>query len=205
LADGKSFDPQSGKLRQQHVQLDQVRATRLADAAKESRPWLVTALEKTPQTQRPAPPFITSTLQQEANRKLRMTAKQAMQAAQRLYEGVDLAGERVGLITYMRTDSVVLAERAIEQARQVIGEIYGLNYLPAEAQRYKTKAKRAQEAHEAIRPTDLRRRPQDVRSFLNPDEFRLYELIWKRTKGSKPKGTRPNHLTALPKPAWSRL
>ena len=182
LADGKSFHPNTGKLVQtQHVHLVEDRASALAEVAKGSVPWTVTALDKNPGTQKPAPPFITSTLQQEANRKLRMTARQAMQAAQRLYEGIDLGGERIGLITYMRTDSVTLADRALEQARTVIGEIYGPEYLPDQPIRYKTKAKRAQEAHEAIRPTDLARRPKDVAPYLNPDELKLYELIWKRT------------------------
>jgi len=108
-----------------------------------------------------------------------------MQVAQRLYEGIDLDGERVGLITYMRTDSVTLSERALGQSREVIAEIYGAAYLPEHPVRYKTSAKRAQEAHEAIRPTDLARRPQDVRSYLDDDHYRLYELVWKRTIASQ--------------------
>lgn len=182
LADGKSFDASTGKLSNEaHLHLVEARATALAKAARSSEPWVVTGLEKKPGTQKAAPPFITSTLQQEANRKLRMTARQAMQVAQRLYEGIDLSGERVGLITYMRTDSVTLSDRAIEQARTVISDIYGQEFLPDTPQRYKTKAKRAQEAHEAIRPTDLARRPKDVARYLNKDELSLYELVWKRT------------------------
>ena len=182
IAEGKSFDPTTGKLqasKRLHLKGDQAKA--LAAAAKESRPWKVSSVERNPGSQKAAPPFITSTLQQEANRKLRMTSRQTMRVAQRLYEGIDLEGERVGLITYMRTDSVTLADRALEQARRLIGDIYGAHYLPEQPVHYKTKAKRAQEAHEAIRPTDLARRPQDVKQFLNDDEFRLYELIWKRT------------------------
>ena len=182
IAEGKSFDAQDGRLADaSRLHLDAERAQRLAEVSGRSRPWAVTSLERTPGTQKPAPPFITSTLQQEGNRKLRMTSRQTMRVAQRLYEGIDLEGERVGLITYMRTDSVNLAERAIAQAREVIADIYGASYLPEKAIYYKTKAKRAQEAHEAIRPTDLSRRPQDVRPFLDDEELRLYELIWKRT------------------------
>ncbi len=182
IAEGKSFDATTGKLQDSkrlHLQGEQ--ATSLASTAKETRPWKVSSVERNPGSQRPAPPFITSTLQQEANRKLRMTSRQTMRVAQSLYEGIDLDGERVGLITYMRTDSVTLAERAVTQARQLIGDIYGADYMPEKPVYYKTKAKRAQEAHEAIRPTDLSRRPQDVKKFLNNDELRLYELIWKRT------------------------
>ena len=182
IAEGKSFDPRTGDLsdtKRLHLKGD--RAGTLAASAKEARPWQVTSVERNPGSQKPAPPFTTSTLQQEANRKLRMTSRQTMRVAQRLYEGIDLEGERVGLITYMRTDSVTLADRAVEQARELIGDIYGADFLPSAGVQYKTKAKRAQEAHEAIRPTDLTRRPQDVKAFLNDDEMKLYELIWKRT------------------------
>ena len=182
LASGKSFDPDTGELRdKERVHLDEERSEKLAAALAGAVPWVVSSLESKPGSQKPAAPFITSTLQQEANRKLRMTSRQTMRVAQRLYEGIDLEGERVGLITYMRTDSVTLAERAVEQTRQMIAETYGEDYLPGSPVQYKTKAKRAQEAHEAIRPTDLTRRPQDLESFLDRDELRLYELIWKRT------------------------
>ncbi|MEM7481326.1 MAG: type I DNA topoisomerase [Acidobacteriota bacterium] len=182
LADGKSFDSATGKLaKKEHLLLDEKAAKALAGGAAEAAPWKVTSLDKKPGQQRPAPPFITSTLQQEANRKLRFSARRTMSAAQRLYEGVDLGGERIGLITYMRTDSVSLAGRAVEQAREVIAKAYGEDFLPPQANTYKTKAKGAQEAHEAIRPTDLGRRPQDVKKFLDADQYRLYELIWMRT------------------------
>ena len=182
LAEGRNFDAATGKLVDaSRLHLDAATAQALAKNAGTSKPWKVASLDRTPATQRPAPPFITSTLQQEANRKLRLTSRETMRVAQQLYEGIDLEGERVGLITYMRTDSVNLAERALEQARDMIGEDYGKDYLPKAPMRYKTKAKRAQEAHEAIRPTDIRRRPQDVKKFLNNEQFRLYELIWKRT------------------------
>ncbi len=186
LAEGKSFDPATGRLADaSRLQLGAARAKGLADAALAARPWRVASLERSPGTQKPAPPFITSTLQQEANRKLRFTSKRTMQVAQSLYDGVDLGGERVGLITYMRTDSLTLAQRALTQARQVIGSVYGDEYLPPKPIRYRTRSKVAQEAHEAIRPTDLSRRPQDVRRFLDDDQARLYELIWKRTIASQ--------------------
>ena len=182
IAESKSFDAATGKLsdtRRAHLLGEE--AQKLAKAAADAKPWTVSSLNVKPGSQKPAPPFITSTLQQEGVRKLRFTARRVMQVAQRLYEGIDLDGERVGLITYMRTDSVHLADRAIEQSRQVIGDIYGEDYLPESPVSYKTKAKRAQEAHEAIRPTDLSRRPQDIKRYLEDDELRLYELIWKRT------------------------
>jgi DNA topoisomerase-1 len=182
IADGKSFDQTTGVLRDtKRRHLEREVAQGLAEVAKKSRPWTITRLDTTPGQQRPAPPFITSTLQQEGNRKLRMSSRQTMRVAQQLYEGIDLDGERVGLITYMRTDSLTLAERAVEQAREVVRESYGGEYLPAQPMRYKTKAKRAQEAHEAIRPTDLARRPKDVAPYLDRDQLRLYEMIWKRT------------------------
>jgi DNA topoisomerase-1 len=182
IAEGRNFDPQTGQLTDtDRLHLDAKRAKTLADAAVAAKPWTVTSLETKPGQQYPAPPFITSTLQQEGNRKLRFTSRRTMRIAQQLYEGIDLGGERVGLITYMRTDSTSLAQRAVSQARDVIGDVYGASYLPPKPVRYKTKSKGAQEAHEAIRPTDLARRPQDVKRYLNDEQFRLYELIWKRT------------------------
>nr|VFK42263.1 MAG: DNA topoisomerase-1 [Candidatus Kentron sp. TC] len=128
----------------------------------------------------PAPPFTTSTLQQEAARKLGFTAARAMRIAQQLYEGMDTPDGPVGLITYMRTDSVTLAQEALVEIRDYIEERYGKNRLPAEARVYKTKAKNAQEAHEAIRPTSMARDPASLRGHINTDQHRLYELIWKR-------------------------
>ena len=104
-----------------------------------------------------------------------------MRTAQRLYEGVDIDGDSVGLITYMRTDSVTLSQEAVASTRKLIGEKYGADYVPAEARVYKTKAKNAQEAHEAVRPTDLFRTPDQVAKFLDDDQRKLYDLIWKRT------------------------
>lgn len=182
LADGKSFNPQTGELADSNrLRLGEREAKHFAETSAKVRPWTVTAVDRTPGTQRPAPPFTTSTLQQEANRKLRFTAQRTMRTAQQLYEGVDLDGERVGLITYMRTDSTSLAARALEQARHVIASAYGDEYLPNKPIHYQTKAKRAQEAHEAIRPTDLARKPQEVARYLDSDQAKLYELIWKRT------------------------
>jgi DNA topoisomerase-1 len=134
----------------------------------------------------PAPPFMTSSLQQEASRKLRFTAKRTMAVAQALYEGKDIGGgERVGLITYMRTDSVNVAEAAQAEARQLILELYGKEYLPPRPPQYKSRAKGAQEAHEAIRPTGVRRAPESLKECLTRDELRLYTLIWQRFVASQ--------------------
>jgi DNA topoisomerase-1 len=130
----------------------------------------------------PSPPFTTSTLQQEASRKLGFSAKKTMSTAQRLYEGVDLGAEgTVGLISYMRTDSVNLSEQALKEAKEVISAAYGKEYALAKPRHYKNKAKNAQEAHEAIRPTYLAKTPAEMKKYLAPDQAKLYELIWKRT------------------------
>jgi DNA topoisomerase-1 len=138
----------------------------------------------------PQPAFTTSTLQQEASRKLGFGATKTMRIAQRLYEGVALNGETVGLITYMRTDGVQVSNEAIQGARQVIQTSYGPQYLPSLPRIYKSKARNAQEAHEAIRPTDLARRPQDIARHLDADERRLYELIWIRMLASQMESAR---------------
>ena len=130
---------------------------------------------------RPAAPFTTSTLQQEAGRKLRFPVKKTMMVAQQLYEGVNAgAGGEVGLITYMRTDSTNLSETAVQETRQFVGKRYGKDYVPKSSRVYKTRAKGAQEAHEAIRPTSVDREPEAIRSNLTSDQYRLYDLIWKR-------------------------
>ena len=159
-----------------------------AKAAVEGSTFKISAVEKKPGKRSPAPPFTTSTLQQEAARKLGFSAQRTMQAAQKLYEGVDIGGETVGLITYMRTDGVQAAPEAIDEARQVIGGLYGKNYVPDAPRIYKTKAKNAQEAHEAIRPTSLARNPGSLR--LESDLGRLYELIWKRMIASQMESAR---------------
>ncbi|MCX8048540.1 MAG: type I DNA topoisomerase [Methylohalobius sp.] len=141
----------------------------------------VVRVEKRQRRKNPAPPFITSTLQQEAARKLGFSAQRTMVVAQQLYEGIDLGGETTGLITYMRTDSTHLAPEAVEEIRSLIGSLYGQDNLPPSPRQFKTKSKNAQEAHEAIRPTSIRRLPQQLKPYLTPDQLRLYELIWKRT------------------------
>ena len=153
--------------------------------ALETAAFTVASVEAKPLKRHPYPPFTTSTLQQEASRKLGFAPAHTMRVAQRLYEGVDIGGETVGLITYMRTDGVQIAEEAIPAVRRVIESDYGREYLPPSPRRYETKAKNAQEAHEAIRPTELSRRPRDTRSFLDADQAKLYELIWLRTVASQ--------------------
>ncbi|WP_306143540.1 type I DNA topoisomerase [Roseibium sp. MMSF_3412] len=151
----------------------------------ETASFSVDSVASKPAKRNPAAPFTTSTLQQEASRKLGFAASRTMQVAQKLYEGISIGGETSGLITYMRTDGVQIAGEAIAAARSVIGQDFGDKYVPEKPRAYSSKAKNAQEAHEAIRPTDLARRPKDVARFLDPDQARLYELIWKRTMASQ--------------------
>ena len=158
---------------------------RSAQETIEGSSFKVASVEKKQVRRNPAPPFTTSTLQQEASRKLRFGASRTMQLAQRLYEGIDIGGETVGLITYMRTDSVTLSGEAIGGCRRLIEADFGDSYLPAKPRIYRTKAKNAQEAHEAVRPTDLFRRPAEMKAYLDDEQFRLYELIWKRTLASE--------------------
>ncbi|MBO0733055.1 MAG: type I DNA topoisomerase [Methylocapsa sp.] len=150
-------------------------------AALEAAEYRVAAIEAKPVKRHPPPPFTTSTLQQEASRKFGFAPARTMQLAQRLYEGADIGGETVGLITYMRTDGVDIAPEAIAAARKLIGRQFGAQYLPKSPRKYTAKAKNAQEAHEAIRPTDLAHRPRRASESLEPDQAKLYELIWKRT------------------------
>jgi DNA topoisomerase-1 len=177
LATGKDFG-EDGKTKKKDVEvLDEGGAHALAEALKDAR-FQVRSVERKPYTRRPSPPFMTSTLQQEAGRKLRFAAQRTMRAAQRLYEG--------GYITYMRTDSTTLSDAALKATRGQIGQLYGPSYLPAKARRYAKKVKNAQEAHEAIRPAgDDFRKPEQVSRELGADEGRLYELIWKRTMASQ--------------------
>jgi DNA topoisomerase I len=151
----------------------------------EAAHFTVSTVEAKPARRNPQAPFTTSTLQQEASRKLGFAPAHTMRIAQRLYEGIDIGGETTGLITYMRTDGVQIDPSAITQARKVIGEDYGNAYVPDAPRQYQAKAKNAQEAHEAIRPTDLSRRPADMRRRLDTDQARLYELIWTRTIASQ--------------------
>ena len=152
--------------------------TRLREAA--AGKLAVTDVSSKQRRRNPAPPFTTSTLQQEASRKLGFGAQKTMRTAQRLYEGVDVGEGSVGLITYMRTDSVALANEAVNELRQVIVDRFGKENLPDRARLYKTKSKNAQEAHEAIRPTSAARHPDSVKAYLDRDQARLYDLIWKR-------------------------
>ena len=142
---------------------------------------VVTSIEKKKKSRSPAAPFTTSTLQQEAVRKLGMTTDRAMRTAQQLYEGVDIGQGTVGLITYMRTDSVALANEAVEEIRGYIGERFDTEHLPKNPVAYKNKSKNAQEAHEAVRPTSILRTPEAMKPFLTSDQFKLYDMIWKRT------------------------
>jgi DNA topoisomerase-1 len=188
LATGKDFDEQTGRLAKgvDVVLLDETTAqalvTRLRDAA-----WKVTSVEQSPRTVRPYAPFTTSTLQQEANRKLRLSAKQTMQVAQKLYER--------GFITYMRTDSVALSDQAITAARNLVQGLYGKEYLPDEPRRYANKVANAQEAHEAIRPAGSVFRTPD-QTGLEDNEWALYDLIWKRTMASQMKDAKKTSTTA---------
>jgi DNA topoisomerase-1 len=161
------------------------KARAAADAVLKAAGFTVASVEHREIRRNPFPPFTTSTLQQEASRKLGFGASRTMSVAQRLYEGIDLGGDTVGLITYMRTDGVAIAPEAIAAARQLIGHDFGARYLPEQPRVYKSPAKNAQEAHEAIRPTDMARKPEGVARHLDNDQRRLYELIWKRTVASQ--------------------
>ncbi|HYJ93727.1 MAG TPA: DNA topoisomerase, partial [Vicinamibacterales bacterium] len=165
--------------------LDGPTTQRLVEAVRTNVPWTVTNVEQKPGVERPAPPFTTSTLTQEASRKLGFSTERTMQVAQRLFQGVDVGnGQMEGLITYHRTDSTTLSDKAINESARVIREMFGGDYYDA-PRRYQTRVKNAQEAHEAIRPTDFRLAPSQLEGALDPDEVRVYELIWKRTMASQ--------------------
>lgn len=164
---------------------DEAAARAAADKVRAGAPFKVASVERKQVKRHPFAPFTTSTLQQEASRKLGFSATHTMRLAQRLYEGVDIDGETTGIITYMRTDGVTLSQDAIAASRKLIVEQYGQEFLPETPRIYKTTAKNAQEAHEAIRPTDLFRRPDKVRRYLREEEAALYDLIWKRTMASQ--------------------
>jgi DNA topoisomerase I len=164
---------------------DEASARAAADRILAQRSYAVAAIEKKQIRRNPPPPFTTSTMQQEASRKLGFGASRTMRIAQRLYEGVDIAGDTVGLITYMRTDGVTMSAEAIAAARDLIEKQYGAEYRPNEPRIYKTQAKNAQEAHEAIRPTDMFGRPEKIGADLEPEQLQLYELIWKRAMASQ--------------------
>jgi len=170
-------------------------AKAIVSAIKGAR-FTVDTIESKPVKRHPYPPFRTATLQQEASRKLGFSSAKTMQVAQRLYEGVNIGGEVTGLITYMRTDGVDLAGEAIAATRNAILKRFGEPYLPSVPRKYTTKAKNAQEAHEAIRPTDLFRFPENLRRTLDPDQMALYELIWKRTIASQMESAEIERTTA---------
>ncbi|MFB3853460.1 MAG: type I DNA topoisomerase [Vicinamibacterales bacterium] len=186
LATGKDFDPATGLLVGNGVRhLDEAAARSLVEAVRANVPWRVSSVEERPYTERPAPPFTTSTLTQEASRKLGFSTARTMRIAQRLKDGVELAdGQIEGLITYHRTDSTTLSEKALGEAARVIKSMFGADYYDG-PRRYQTRVRNAQEAHEAIRPTDFRLAPQMLADVLDQDELRLYELIWKRTMASQ--------------------
>jgi len=163
---------------------DQAHAARLKDALEGGR-FSVGKIESKSQRRNPAAPFTTSTLQQEASRKLGFAPRQTMQLAQRLYEGIDLGGEAEGLITYMRTDGVQIVPEAIAAIRDLVTGLYGDRYVPPEPREYATKAKNAQEAHEAIRPTDFSKSPDKIGRYLDDDALKLYKLIWQRSLASQ--------------------
>lgn len=193
IADSPPFTARLVKHEGKRVQRLDIVSEAMATAAREavnSGDFTIKSVEKKPAKRSPAPPFTTSTLQQEAARKLGFTAQRTMQAAQKLYEGVDDTG---GLITYMRTDGVFVTPEGIAQAREAIAERFGPAYVPAEPRYYKTKAKNAQEAHEAIRPTNILRSPDTLR--LENDLQRLYELIWKRMIASQMESARLDRTT----------
>ena len=169
---------------------DEAKARAAQTLLEAANSFIVATVERKKARRNPQPAFTTSTLQQEASRKLGFGATRTMRVAQKLYEGVDIGGEAVGLITYMRTDGVQISAEAIEGARRLIAERFGSDYLPVVPRIYKSKAKNAQEAHEAIRPTDLFRRPQDMAPYLAPDELKLYDLIWTRTLASQMESAR---------------
>ena len=177
LATGKDFDTASGQLKDTSARLlDETSARRLSEELVERLPWSVTSVEERPATQRPYAPFTTSTLQQEANRKLSWSADRTMSAAQRLFQE--------GIISYHRTDSTSLSERSLREAAGAIRDLYGAEFYGGPRQ-YRTKVKNAQEAHEAIRPTDFGETPHELRQRMGADEQRLYDLIWKRAVASQ--------------------
>ena len=189
--DGQNFKAKLTRLKNEKIEqfsiTDEARATQVKQDLLEQADGnlRVAKLEKKQRKRNPAAPFITSTLQQEAARKLGFTTKRTMSVAQQLYEGIALEGETTGLITYMRTDSVHLASEAVEELRSLIGSKYGIDNVPKQPRQYKTKSKNAQEAHEAIRPTLAQQLPSQVKKFLNNDQYKLYDLIWKRTVASQ--------------------
>ena len=166
-----------------------------AVAAIKAQSFAVASVEASPVRRNPSPPFKTSTLQQEASRKLGFNAKRTMQVAQGLYEGVDIGGETTGLITYMRTDGITIVPEAVAEARALIGKKYGAQYVPSAPRTYTNTAANAQEAHEAVRPTSFARTPEEVARYIDGDAAKLYELIWKRSIASQMESARQERTT----------
>jgi DNA topoisomerase I len=186
IATGKDFDPQTGTLKNQNARLlGEEETAALVSTIRANVPWTVTSVEQKPGVERPAPPFTTSTLTQEASRKLGFSAERTMQVAQRLFQGVEVGDDQMeGLITYHRTDSTTLSDKALNESARVIREMFGGEYYDT-PRRYQTRVKNAQEAHEAIRPTDFRLAPSQLEKILDSDSFKIYDLIWKRTMASQ--------------------
>ncbi|WEX11715.1 type I DNA topoisomerase [Chelativorans sp. AA-79] len=185
---GDTFEARLTAIDGKKLQKLDIKSQEEADGIKallEGAAYRVLSVEAKPTRRNPAPPFTTSTLQQAASSRLGFSASRTMQVAQRLYEGVDIGGETTGLITYMRTDGVQMAPEALEAARTAVSQTFGERYLPDRPRQYSTKAKNAQEAHEAIRPTDFSRTPDQVRQYLDADQARLYEMVWKRAIASQ--------------------
>src|SRR6476661_480716 len=185
VATGKDFD-EKGVLTGKNARvLSESETGALVEALWANIPWSVTSVEEKPGIERPAPPFTTSTLTQEASRKLGFSTERTMQSAQRLFQGVDVGnGEMEGLITYHRTDSTTLSDKALQESARVIREMFGGEYYDS-PRRYQTRVKNAQEAHEAIRPTDFRLAPSQLEGIVDPDDLKVYELVWKRTMASQ--------------------
>ena len=196
--DGKEFSAELRRLGDKRIEKNLDGETAKALVARiGSDPLELAEIEEKPKTRRPTPPFTTSQLQQKASTMLRFSAKKTMMIAQQLYEGMDVPGEgSVGLITYMRTDSVRVSDDALAQVRDLIQDNYGADYLPKNPNVYKTKAKAAQEAHEAIRPTDALRTPEKLEKILNSDQYRLYKLIWQKFVSSQMAPAKANVTTA---------
>ncbi|MGH9701810.1 MAG: type I DNA topoisomerase, partial [Candidatus Acidiferrales bacterium] len=180
-----AFEAKLTRYKGEEIEIPNQEAAEKILKAVEGAAWNVTSVQQKEKRRHPAPPFTTSKLQQESYNKLRFSAKRTMMLAQRLYEGVELGEEgSVALITYMRTDSVRVSNDALDQVREFIQSSYGGNYLPEKPNFYKSK-KDAQEGHEAVRPTDVARSPEDVKKYLEEDVYKLYRLIWQRFVGSQ--------------------
>ncbi len=184
-AAGATFRAELTRIDGEKVRIGSEAEARAHEAALRGEQFTVESVAKTERRRSAQPPFTTSTLQQEASRKLGFGASRTMRAAQSLYEGVALPGGQVGLITYMRTDSVAMASSAVVEARGVVGERYGDPFVPKRPNTYRNRSRGAQEAHEAVRPSSFARTPDSLRDHLKPDEYRLYDLIWKRALASQ--------------------